>query len=665
MSERVVHFTPKEVRRAFRNLDDFIRLCREELTVFGNDLAWAEWSWPRAYFIKLGASPRGCSDSDRLDDAFADFAKAYFRYQQGMKPTAAKNELMAIRLMEAALLQRRGRAEVTLLNGDVFDAAAELARTHYSPVVAYHAGRELERMAKFLSEKRLIEASVGGWKNSVRKPREVSIQTGEEARIRREKKLPSQEALDALAEIFANDPTDPRDVFTSATFVMTLCAPTRVSEVLELPADCEVEEEDSQGELRYGWRFYSAKGFEGDIKWIPSVMVPIAKKAVWRIRKLTEYARSLACWMEICPDKFFRHPECPDVADDMPLTSEQVAAALGLASLSNTGLSRVFGTHTLDGLWRWVRERQPAGFPWVSQEKRIKYSNALFCMTRNALHGQRGTSPLILWMPKIEVFNNNLSPREPLGESHQSIFDRFGYKAADGKRLKLTSHQARHFLNTIANRGGLAQDAIAKWSGRADARQNRVYNHMSEFEMVAAAEAVEPTLALYGPDGSVSQHSPISVKDLELVERGPLHATEFGVCIHDYVVSPCERFRDCLNCEEQVCIKGNKEKESRIRLRLSQGESDLAAAKEAVGFGYAGADRWFEHHEKSVLRLRQLVSLLDNAEVPDGAQIKLSDGGDFSHLGRAIKDGSGGILSSASFTGSELSKSGGKRIDHG
>jgi len=665
MSENIVHFAPKEGRRAFRNLDDFIRLCREDLTVFGNDLAWAEWSWPKAHFTKLGASSNGASDSDRIDIAFADFAKAYFRYQQGMKPTGAKNELKAIRLTEAALLQKRGRAEVSLLNGDVLDAAAELARSHYSSMAAYHAGRELERMANFLSEKRLIDTSVGSWKNPIRKPREVMIQTGEEARVRREKKLPSQEALDALAEIFANEPADPRDIFTSATFAMTLCAPTRITEVLELPEDCEVEEKDSLGKLRYGWRFYSAKGFEGDIKWIPSVMVPTAKEAFRRIRKLTGYARSLARWMETCPDKFFRHPECPDVADDQPLTHEQACAALGVTSLSATGLSTAFKVHTLDSLWRWAKERQPDGFPWVNKEKRIKYSNSLFCMTRNLLHGQRGMSPVILWMPTHNVFNNSLCPRESAGESHQSIFDRHGYMSNDGKRLKLTSHQARHLLNTIANRGGLSQNLIAKWSGRANARQNRVYNHMSEFEMVAAAEAVEPTLTLYGPDGDISQHRPVTVKDLELIERGALHATEFGVCIHDYVVSPCERFRDCLNCEEQVCVKGNKEKEGRIRFRLIETETDLSAAKKAVDLGYAGADRWFEHHEKSVLRLRQLVSLLDNPEVPDGAQIKLSDGGDFSHLGRAIKDRFGGALKSDSFTVGELAKGGNKRIGYG
>ena len=117
----------------------------------------------------------------------------------------------------------------------------------------------------------------------------------------------------------------------------------------------------------------------------------------------------------------------------------------------------------------------------VHKEAKIKYSNALFCMTKNQLHDTKVTSPVILWVPTNNVFNNDISPRKSLKTDHKSIFDRFGYKLSSGERLKLTSHQPRHFLNTIAQRGGLSQLQIAKWSGRADVKQNRTYNHVSEY----------------------------------------------------------------------------------------------------------------------------------------------------------------------------------------
>lgn len=441
--------------------------------------------------------------------------------------------------------------------------------------------------------------------------------------------------------IFANDPTDPKDIFTSSTFAMTMCAPVRISEILDLSADCEVEELDSRGVVQYGWRFYSAKGYEGDIKWIPEVMVPIAKEAVRRILALTSESRRLATWVEEHPKTFYRHENCPNVADDQLLTTEQAARAIGLMSLANTGLSSIDCIHTLNSLWEYVMNLQPEGFPWLNKEKKIKYSNALYCMCRNLIGSQRGTSPVILWAPSNNIFNNDLSPRESLQRNHQSIFDRHRYKTSNGDRLKLTSHQARHLITTLANRGGLTQEQIAKWAGRANPKQNRVYNHMSEWEMVAKAEALDTSLTLFGPKGEVSQHVPVSTQEINLMERGPLHVSLWGVCSHDFIMSPCEKFRDCLNCEEHVCIKGlgkdSAEKLTRIKIHLIQVEKDYAEAEAAVNNGYAGADRWHEYHQKTVERLRQLVEILESPQIPDGAQIKLRNGKDFSHLRRVIR----------------------------
>lgn len=636
------HFSPKAALAASENLTEFIRMCRNDLTVFGSDLNWCDINWPgAANFTKVGVSSQGYSEADRLDDAFIDFAKAYFRYQQGHKPTGTKNESKALRVIEAALLQAHGVAAIDLLDIVALDEAAVLAREHYSPMAAYHCGRELQRLACFVSEKHLISSDLSTWKSPVKKPSDITIQTGAKAKSKQEEKLPSSEALDALAEIFANNPTEPKDIFTSSTFAMTMCAPVRITEILELPVDCEVEVADSNGDIQYGWRFFSGKGFEGDIKWIPEVMVPVAKEAMRRIRTLTAESRKLAAWVEENSTKFYRHEKCPNVTDDKPLTSAEAAQALGFASLYGSGLSAAMGDHTLDSLWKYVMARQPKGFPWLSKDKGIKYSNALFCMRSNFLGSQRGTSPVILWAPDVNIFNNDLSPRESLTSNHQSIFDRHGFKTIEDDRLKLTSHQARHLLTTLANRGGLTQEQIAKWAGRADQKQNRVYNHMSEWEMVAKSEALDTSLTLFGPKGEVSQHVPVSTHEINLMERGAVHVSMYGVCAHDFIMSPCEKFRDCLNCDEHVCIKGlgdtDCERLSRIKIHLAQVEKDYAEAQSAIEKGYAGADRWFEHHQKTVVRLRQLVQILESAQVPDGAQIKLRDGKEYSHLGRVIR----------------------------
>lgn len=640
--DNLMHFSPKLHLDAEKNLHEFIGMCRHDLAVFGVDLNWDAIAWPKAAnFTKLGVRSRGYKETDQIDPAFIDFAKAYFRYQQGHSPTQTKNESKALRVIEASLLQVRGRADISLLDIASLDEAALLGRNHYSPMAAYHCGRELERLSKFVCEKCLVPTDVSSWKSPIKKPGDSRIQTGAKAKAIQDKKLPSDDAINALAEIFANAPCDPSDIFTSSTFAMTMCAPSRISEILQLPADCEVEEVDADGEMQYGWRFFSGKGFEGDIKWIPQVMVPIAKEAVNRIRALTEESRNLARWIEQYPEKFYRHKNCPNVNDDVLLTAEQAAQALGMVNLASTGLSAANYSHTLNSLWKYVLSRQP-DLPWLSKERRIKYSNALFCMSRNMLHRQRGKSPVILWAPENNIFNNDLSPRESLkSEAHKSIFDRHGYTSGDNKRIKVSSHQARHLISTLANRGGLSQESLAKWAGRADPKQNRVYNHQSEWEMVAAAEALDTSLTLFGPQGEVSQHIPVTTLEVNLMERGPVHISLWGVCSHDFIMSPCEKFRDCLNCEEHVCIKGvggdASARLERIKARLAQVEIDYSAATKALSNGYTGADRWYEYLNKTVERLRQLVEILENPQVPEDAQIKLRDGRDYSHLRRVIR----------------------------
>lgn len=644
----VTQFVPRQEWEASKNLAAFIELCKNQLTVFGSDLNWSSNSWSgQINFTKPSVRSQWFSDGDLLASEFMDFAKAYFRYQQGFKPTGTKNESKALRCVEKALLQRTGTALIGDLSIADLDVAADVARAFYAKATAYHAGREIERLAKFVSMNRLIPNDLSVWKNPI-KHLAVLIQTGAKAKEQREKKLPSSDVLNAIAEIFVNNPDDPKDIFTSSVFAMLMCVPSRISEVLTLPVDCEVEERDKNGALQYGWRFWSGKGFGGDIKWIPSVMVPIAKEAIARVKKLTEPARDLAKWIEDNPQKFYRHPECPNVDSTKKLTAIEAALALGGVArdikqarnlLSGMKLKTYDYSYSLNELWNdFVMLRQPDGFPWLSRNQDIKYSNALFCMTRNLLHKQRSTNPVILWAPYKNIFNHDLSLRdhESTAGRHKSIFDRHGYKDAQGNRLKVTSHQVRHLLSTLAERGGMAQDELAKWAGRADAKQNRVYNQMSEYEMVVRAELFDPSKSLFGPVGETRKHIPITIQEFNTLEKGAAHVTEFGFCVHDYTISPCDKYRDCLNCKEQVCVKGEAEKLERIKAQLAEVEQQFYAAEEAMKDGYAGADRWYEYHQHTLVHLRQLVEILEDESLPDGSQIKLINDKSFSQTNRML-----------------------------
>jgi hypothetical protein len=56
-------------------------------------------------------------------------------------------------------------------------------------------------------------------------------------------------------------------------------------------------------------------------------------------------------------------------------------------------------------------------------------------------------------------------------------------------------------------------------------------------------------------------------------------------------------------------------------------------ADASVASGEMGMDRWYQYHKKTVTRLRELIAILENPDIENGAQIKLR-GNDFSQLRR-------------------------------
>ena len=183
----VFQFKSKAELTAAANLDVFISKCRNDLTVFGADLDWDACVWPKvAVFAKLGVTTRKPKQEELMDESFVEFAKAYFRYQQGHKPTGTKNELKALRVLEAALIQVNGEASITGLSLTCLDEAVSLTRGYYSKGAAYACGREVQRFAEFVTDNHLINADLKAWHNPISRPTDTT-RTGKEAKQNREK----------------------------------------------------------------------------------------------------------------------------------------------------------------------------------------------------------------------------------------------------------------------------------------------------------------------------------------------------------------------------------------------------------------------------------------------------------------------------------------------
>lgn len=647
MPDSLVVFSPRAERDAAENLGEFIAMSRSQLTIFGAALRFNDMAWDVTETTQLKAHGKNrvriCfSTQETVDDVlptqmaepFVSFAKAYVRYMQGMRPT--KNpafRVTALRALDAAF-RKSGHLRPVMMDGDTFNQASRIIAERLSGSTAYRVGAQLELIARFMSEHRLTAVPLS-WRSPINRPIDT-VRVGPEFDKRRNEKMPSQAALDALPKTFYMA-TQPNDVMFSSIAAILCSAPDRINEVLLLTENCEVYDKTSGGKDAYGLRWQPAKGADPMVKWIIPSMAPVVAEAIAKIRNLTEAARRIAQWYELNPKRLYLPLHLEYLRSEELLTMDEVQQVIlldegatsfaGLWCSANNVLlikngQKVYARFT--DVERAAIALIPTGFPLLNAEMGLKFSEALIVVRRNELHSAKGTFGCVIEPVTINQVNTALGTRS--GHGVESMFGRLGFTEPDGSYIRVSTHQFRHYLNTLAQAGGMSQLDIAKWSGRVDVRQNEVYDHVSADQMVAKIrESIGDESHMFGPLAKLPKNIPISRDEFTRLKIPTAHTTDFGFCVHDYTMMPCDRHADCINCNEHVCVKGDEGKALMVKRRLQDAQELLAHAEAATMKGYYGADRWMEHHEKTVQRLTQLTEILDNPAVPAGSVIQLAD----------------------------------------
>ncbi|WP_233799923.1 integrase [Paraburkholderia sp. HP33-1] len=653
----IITFVPRAELDAQQNLDAFVDACRSQLTIFGANLDFEANKWVTGIELKGKYHPLRLTYSNletckkrelvMMEEPFRTFSKAFMRYQQGVRPTkAVGNRLAALRVIEAALVET-GMANPLAIDADVLNRAAQLAQARFAPANAYRVGTQIEMVGTFLTSKRLT-VGLSTWHNPIKRPGESDNKVGEDADAIRISKLPSPAALDALPQAFRLA-RKPADVLVSSVTAIFVSAPDRISEVLLLAENCEHTEPDEDGTLRYGLRWFPAKGAEPMIKWIVPSMVDVVKEAIARIRKLTAEARKVARWYETHPGKIYlATDELKKLRRKKWLTAQEVGDIL-FACPAGTNAVRTWckanGVPFQEGQPQkhWVRledlqsavlRQLPPGFPVMNKALGLKYSEALCVLQRNALATKQRRSNCLIDPIGQNIIHNRLGSRSTTGV--ESVFDSCGLFEQDGSPIRVHSHQFRHYVDTLAQMGGMSQLDIAKWAGRKDVRQNEVYDHESTQALLKQArEIVGNSKRMSGPVVASARRVLIERNAFGNLKIPTAHTTDFGYCVHDFVMTPCPIHGDCANCDEQVCIKGDLESETRIRQSFSEATRLLDDAERAAADGDYGAAEWVKHHRAVHSKLAALVAVLDNPLVPVGAVIRSTPEGVASWLERA------------------------------
>lgn len=445
-------------------------------------------------------------------------------------------------------------------------------------------------------------------------------------------------------------------------------------ELLELPKttvdSAKDTELDLQAEIEVkGIKWYSGKGYGHANKWMPTVMYSIVEVAIERLSKQSDEARCFAKMLEDSPD-FPRHNLCPNVPEDQLLTMDEAALALGLdlsiygtnkkqkrtsrnALLSRKGIDRKDYLVCLRDLNKVVRNALPKGFPYIPFDTgngnvKVKWSESLYTGFRNSLDLRKASIHTELAIPILDTLNEDLAPTKKINrstgnklENTLSVFQRWGYGG-----LIMTSHQLRHLLDTMAAVNGMSGEIRAKWAMRGDPTHNRYYDHTtpeeygSDFSEDCENEvsSKEKANKSGGSNGKIQVQvaTPRTLQELNTKASLTAHTTEFGMCIASYLSEPCTKYRDCINCNEHVCEKGDDGKCDRIRQRLKNEKKLLKKDKRAVDDGVQGALQWYERRKLTTERCERLIAMMEDPNIENGSLIKLANVEEVSLLDRAM-----------------------------
>ncbi|EOI6389416.1 hypothetical protein ACS765_10895 [Yersinia enterocolitica] len=446
---------------------------------------WFDLSWGRGVAFKQLNLHEGSKVN--MTNHFQELAKSLI-YRECF-PNIHKTliYLSTIKIMEYSFEILKVAPHIVNINNEVIIYIVEYAVRKYSLDRACAIEKALKEMLGVLILNNILHPRVNVWsvrlrKNSYLPMRNIPAENGVK------KKLPEDEVIDFTGRVFYSNCKSERDIFTSAVIALLLCAPTRISEIMSLEVDCEVEGKDSSGNLSYGIRYYCAKGYGESIKWIPSNMRPVAKLAIQRLKILSKSARLIVSIREQGEFRFYEklgvNPNetsfCKQFynlinvenKDGLNIYSKEILARIESESIS------------AKELWEEIVKYEQSRDSWSSSNKAIKLSDQLLLLNKDQLHMKKGTDLFKAFPATIKMFHADFKARSGTGKDNAlNFFQRHKSIQPEGMKEVFRSHQPRHLLNTLVQRSILSDIEIAFWSGRRNIAQNQVYDNRSAEEL--------------------------------------------------------------------------------------------------------------------------------------------------------------------------------------
>lgn len=567
---------------------------------------------------------------------FLDFAKAYVLHLMATNDWTSATGLRihwlpVLRYIEHGLrMARPGEPPcITALTGDVCEAVNAAIRTNgHSANTNYHCCLTLNLLVKSLQDLGLcIERFT--WTGMAVHPEETFRQIGPKGDSVREAKLPSLEAMAAMAYCFANAKS-PREQWVSAINGLLAGQPARLGECWFLGKDYWVATE-VQGQKRFELKWWPQKKAKPKPKEFlaDDPFVPVFHQSFEWLIEISAPARKIAKWYEKNPSELYLPKELAHLRGKEILTLDEAASLRGIPAKTfmrssswakRKGIKPVIDPTTggkgirFKDIERAVLSDLPHGFPEYHKGKNLKYSDMLILIRKGEFSPQHSYSPTMFHLPDGNTYYHCLD----------AMVDRHELREKDGTSVRVRSHQFRHQNETNAYKVGVARAWMNQHAGRARTSQEESYDDRTDAQKVAQSSQVSVHRSVFGELVALEPNEPKTEAEImaliELYKRaGHVLLTDKGVCPHNFGDKPCPNFRDCLFCEEHVCIKGVPLWDRNILAECATQEESLLNAMEAARRGLYGVK---DHIEEMILPrvayCRQVKALLEDPKFPRG-----------------------------------------------
>ena len=577
------------------------------------------------WFTKLmPKSKLSNANSVPLTAPFAEAVKAWIRHRASDGNQSCSDHIRAIsaaRHLEEVLLKTTGTARPSDLTVDMFRQCEILAAARgLSKRTCYGNATALEDFSRTIDSLGLACARIG-YKTSLREPPRGD-RLDSESQKRGLEKMPSDHQLECLAKI-SNDPLNDTERLFIRHVDLLVATGFRIGEALTLPLNCWVERRGSNGQEECGIRYWPEKGGHPIVKWLPTKGVPLARRAIDDIRELCTEARRVALWLEQNPGKV---PAIPGYDDSDVLIGAVIARILGFASsgaVKNLGM-RPVGKMGEAPCYRvgdireaLAKRRFDRPLLVLSNGEKQMLSQSLSVVFLNQFRANHRTLRCLARPIGYESIRAQLGGYECI----ESAFDRHGFKERDGSRIYINTHAFRHWLNTMADRGGLSDAELARWMGRRDLKQNAAYKHGTAADRAEKARELIIEGKLQGQKTDVYHALPTGERALFLEAAvGAVEFTEFGACFHDFAATPCPHHQQCLRgCADYSRTVGSESERSKLLAQKQLTQVKLQKYQTAVAEGQYGAENFIAREHQLLEGINRALSVDDHLFPASGA----------------------------------------------